>query len=67
MNQVLDAFLKELAENDRKVQAESYEKDSDKINQKFVDFIKSNNCKVKEERHGKEEDDEDEHENKNQN
>ena len=58
MNKVLDTFLQELAENDKKVQAESYEKNGEKISQEFVDFIQNKHCKVKEERHGNEDENE---------
>lgn len=40
-------FLKELAENDKKVQAELYLKDRQELSDEFVEFVKNNQCKLK--------------------
>ena len=47
MNQKLDEFIKELAENDKKVKEELYKKDRKQMSEEFVDFVKKNNCKLK--------------------
>ena len=47
MNQLLKDFLAELAENDKKVQEELYKKDRKEMSDEFVDFVKKNDCKLK--------------------
>ena len=44
--QLLEEFQKELAENDKKVQEEIYQKTDVEKAKEFAKFIKDNNCKV---------------------
>ena len=44
--QLLEEFQKELAENDKKVQEEIYQKTDEEKAKEFAKFIKDNNCKV---------------------
>ena len=48
MEQEIEQFFQELAENDRKVQAEMYTKNSDELSAEFIDFVNKNQCKIDE-------------------
>jgi len=52
MNQEREQFINELAENDRKVQEDLYKKDRKELSKEFVDFVKQNNCKLKDDEDG---------------
>lgn len=52
MDQDLNEFLKELAVNDKKVQAELAQKSREELSREFVDFVNKNNCKIKGDKHG---------------
>lgn len=54
MDQSLKDFLAELAENDKKVQAELAQKSREELSQEFIDYVNKNNCKIKGDQHGNE-------------
>ena len=54
MDQSLKDFLAELAENDKKVQAELAQKSREELSQEFIDYVNKNNCKIKGDKHGNE-------------
>ena len=47
IDQTTSEFLKELAENDKKVQAEIYQKNREEMSLEFIDFVNKNKCKIK--------------------
>ena len=54
MDQSLKDFLAELAEHDKKVQAELDQKSREELSQEFIDYVNKNNCKIKGNQHGNE-------------
>ena len=50
---IWEDFQKELAENDKKVEAEINTKTDEQKAKEFMNFIKSNKCKVKGGKNGK--------------
>ena len=43
----IDSFFEDLAQNDKKVQEEINKKDRQRMSEEFVDFVRKNNCKLK--------------------
>ena len=47
INATIKEFEKELKENDKKVQNELKHKTREELGAEFVNFVKTNNCKIK--------------------
>lgn len=47
INKILKDFQSELKENDKKVQKEINLKSREETSKDFVNFVKTNNCKIK--------------------
>ena len=47
MKEVIEKFMEELAQNDKKVQEEMKKNDREKMSEEFVDFVRKNKCNLK--------------------